>query len=547
MKRINSVSVKVMIIFVLLIFPLNFLAVFQANTMLENTVEQVKNAQQNMVNVYANTLEVRMENTASLLHYFQTEDMDCLSMAAQTDSKAYAYQRAKQKLYAKMKNMAGMIDGSSSYFYYFPRVDDIFVCSDPYIGSTAVDRLKEAVSEDTLNGGVGGWYIYSGDEGQYAVLTVNLKNVTYGTWINLNEIAETIQKGMEYENVRLSFSEKDEKQTVEKNWISVTGKARNLRLTLSMDRDEIIRINAVYQKMMLAVAVIYLILTPILYFFMRRLLIKPLNKINYAHRKLQEGNQDFRLEEKAQSREFLEAYQSFNRMADNLKTLRIQAYENKIEKQKMELRNLQLQIRPHFLLNTFNLIYALSEKKESDAIQNITIYLSEYFRYIFRSGKQLELFTKELKLITGYIYMASIRYSNLVELSVDLDPEVEFVRTPPLLIHNFVENSVKYGFRQGKLLHINLQGRYDDGWVTFEIMDDGGGMEPEVLEWNQKLFRGEVIPEDKNAHLGLYNSYKRLKYFYGEEAYVEVQSEPGEMTCFTISFPYDLELDEASE
>lgn len=58
----------------------------------------------------------------------------------------------------------------------------------------------------------------------------------------------------------------------------------------------------------------------------------------------------------------------------------------------MELKNLQLQIHPHFLLNTFNLVYTLAQRKETGAIQDIVIYLSEYFRYIFRSGKSLELF-----------------------------------------------------------------------------------------------------------------------------------------------------------
>lgn len=279
---------------------------------------------------------------------------------------------------------------------------------------------------------------------------------------------------------------------------------------------------------------------------MRKLVLKPLKQINKAHEQLQLGNQEYRITRTASSIEFAEAYRSFNEMAENLQKLKIQIYENQIEKQQIELRNLQLQIRPHFLLNTFNLIYSLAEKKESEPIQNITIYLSEYFRYLFRSNKQLELFVKEMKLIQGYIYMASIRYENLVELSVDLDPEIEFVRTPPLLIHNFIENAVKYGFRQGKMLHIDLQGRYDEGKVIFTVTDDGSGMSDDILERNQKMFQGELIPENANGHLGLYNSYKRLKYFYGNEANITLTSEPGEITCFTICFPYNLEVDDDS-
>lgn len=542
----RSVSVKVIIIFILMIFPLNFLAIFQADAMISNTVEQVKMAEQNVVDVYANMLKTRMDNAASMLHYFRTEDPDCLSMSVQTEAEAYEYKSSKQKLYAKLRNMSGMIDGAKGYYYYFPKVDDILVGGDFYMRGDQVLKLKEAVSGDSLGSGLSGWHIYAQDGISYALLFVRLKNISYGAWINLNDISKSVRKGIEYENITLAFSEKGGEEETCQDMICVSADSKGLKMTLGLERDEVIRTNAIYQKMMFIMALIYLALIPMLYFVMRRLLIKPLKNINDAHRQLRKGNQDYRLEEKASSKEFVEAYHSFNKMAENLKELRIQAYESKIEKQQMELRNLQLQIRPHFLLNTFNLIYSLAEKKESTPIENITIYLSEYFRFIFRSGKEMELFSKELRLITGYIYMAAIRYENLIELSVDLDPEIEFVRTPPLLIHNFVENAVKYGFRQGKLLHIDLQGRYGEGIVTFQITDDGGGMEPEVMERNQKIFRGELVPEDKNAHLGLYNSYKRLKYFYGEEASVEVRSDPGEMTCFTICFPYNLEVDDES-
>ncbi len=66
-------------------------------------------------------------------------------------------------------------------------------------------------------------------------------------------------------------------------------------------------------------------------------------------------------------------------------------------------------------------------------------------------------------------------------------------------------------------------------------------MPPEVLKRNQKMCKGEIEPEASGRHLGLYNSLKRLKYFYGTEAAIEVESEEGEMTSFTIRFPYDLE------
>lgn len=542
----KSISTKVILVFVLMIIPLNFIAIFQSEKVMESAVEEIRMTEQNLLDVYANTLEAKMDNSVSLLEYFRLKDVDFLQMSTQDDKEIYKYQGAKSRLYAKMTFMAEMIDGSRNYFYYLPKVDDIVVMSNPYIGSENVKRLQNFMSSENLKADKLGWNYIENEDEKILFMILRMKNVVYGTWLDLEDISSGILDSIKYSNVELSFSQDEKENNVGEDKLIIQGKAKDLYITLSLEKEEIIRTDALYQRTLLHFALFYLILVPCLFVIMKRIMIKPLQKVNAAHQQLEGGNLEYRLTEQANSKEFLDAYKSFNKMASMIKMLRIQAYENKIEKQQIELRNLQLQIRPHFLLNTFNLIYSLAEKKESDSIQDITIYLSEYFRYIFRSGRDLELFTKEMHLIEGYVQMAAIRYENLVELSVDLDPELDFVRTPPLLIHNFVENAVKYGFKQGRKLQISLEGRYDSGRVTFQIMDDGNGMDEVTLERNQKMFRGEYIPKDKTSHLGLYNSYKRLKYFYGEEASIDVQSEKEEMSCFTISFPYNLEVDDES-
>ena len=379
---------------------------------------------------------------------------------------------------------------------------------------------------------------------------------------------------------------------------------QGFRLSIQVDRNEVVRRNAVYQHILLGIVILYLLLIPVLYLEVRRIFIRPLQQVNEAHRRIERGEQDYRLPDSAKTREFEEANRSFNRMADNIRQLKIDVYEIELEKQhaemekqqavverqraemdkqqavvdrqraemdkqqavverqraemdkqqavmdrqraemekqQMELQNLQLQIRPHFLQNTFNLVYNLARKGDNGSVQTITLYLSDYFRYIFRNGKELELFAKERQLIEAYVEVAAMRYDGEIELHTDLDPETDFVRVPPLLIHNFIENSVKYGYRTGQTLHIDLQGRVEDGTVSFTVLDDGNGMAPDVLERNRRIFAGELVPENTGLHVGLYNSLRRLKNYYGEEASIEVMSDPGEITCFTISFPYDFE------
>lgn len=226
-------------------------------------------------------------------------------------------------------------------------------------------------------------------------------------------------------------------------------------------------------------------------------------------------------------------------MAEKLKKSKIESYEKELEKRKIELRNIQMQIQPHFLLNTFNLINNLAVKNEGRAIQDVITYLSDYFRYTFRSNKELDLYGKEQRMIEEYIQVMNIRYPGRIQLYFMIDPEICFVRIPPMLLHNFIENSIKHGMKANQVLHITLNGEWNEECVIFEIIDDGNGMDPKTLTQVQKMISGEQKMDEINAHTGFINSIKRLKYYYGETAKLNVYSEKGQMTVVTIEFPYN--------
>ena len=100
-----------------------------------------------------------------------------------------------------------------------------------------------------------------------------------------------------------------------------------------------------------------------------------------------------------------------------------------------------------------------------------------------------------------------------------------------------MENTVKHAFRAGQTLRICLSAKREDGRAVFVIQDNGTGMDHIMLEKNKKIFAGELSLDDENEHIGLYNSYKRLKYLYGNEAQIRVESEESEGTTFIITIP----------
>ncbi|MGC6176890.1 sensor histidine kinase [Lacrimispora sp. 38-1] len=542
-RLFNSISTKVILIIFILVLPLNLIAIVQNQRVIDTMIEQNRASAQTLADAFTYDIGSRMVNTQTLLFYFLMENPDCIRMKLQNENN-YTYQSSKLKLYYNLKKMEGMTNGGDGYFYFMKKVNDTLIYDkNPKESNQLYQSINNFLSAQLREGVKNGWHIYELNSKKYLFFIVDQKDVMCGGWFNLDSLKMLMEKRLKYTDYLLSFTEKQNKENPDDR-IIVSSKIKNIYLEISIERNEIVGRISIYVKILQIMAFLYLALIPVLFMALRSLLLHPLYKINNAHRQIHNGNQDFRIMEKANSVEYMEAYRSFNQMANNLKTLKIDSYEKELAKQKMELRNLQLQIRPHFLLNTFNLIYTLAQRKEITAIQQIIIYLSEYFRYIFRSDKELELFPKELKLVKGYVKMVSINYSGNVKVSYEINPEISFVRVPPLLIHNFIENSVKYGIKQGIMLHISIIGQYKDKKVTFIIKDDGNGMDEATLEKCRRLLHGEYESERSNSSIGLQNSIRRLKYFYGQDSSIEITSIQGEFTSVTIQFPYNLEVED---
>lgn len=541
-RILNSVSTRVILIIIALVLPLNIVSMIYMNNARNTIIEQAEFNSQKIADYKMQELNARMKNAQSLLSYFTTKDEDCIRIKVKNVD-SYQYQESKMKFYYKLRNMAEMTDGADGYFYDYTGNKDAVIYGNADGGNAMVTHIKEMLSEYPEKKYPLGWHIYEWSGKKYLMFLTSETKMLYGCVIRLNTFPDEVHKSIEYTDTQVNLTE-GMVNSNEKDQITVCSNVKNIYLNIEISRKEVLGKVSFAQRLLQSMTILYLILIPILYMILKKILIRPLGRVNYAHRQIEEGKGQYRIEDKTTAAEYMELYTSFNKMADNLNRLKIESYEKEISKQKMELRNLQLQIRPHFLLNTFNLIFTLSQRKENAMIQETVLYLSDYFRYIFRSEKELEIFTNELRLIKGYVKMASIRYFGRIEAEYDLDPEIDFIRMPPLLIHNFVENAVKYGVKQKEVLHIQITGRYENKTIIFDIRDDGNGMSPEMLKRNQKMFCGEFKPENQSEHLGLYNSLKRLKYFYGENAKIEVTSEQGKGTDFRISFPYDMEVEE---
>jgi two-component sensor histidine kinase len=172
-----------------------------------------------------------------------------------------------------------------------------------------------------------------------------------------------------------------------------------------------------------------------------------------------------------------------------------------LEKEKLstELQYLKYQINPHFFMNTLNNIHALVDIDQEKAKSSI-IELSKLMRYIlYEANNTMISLSKELQFIDNYVTLMKLRFTDKVQIDIDVPPLVPEVQVPPLLFITFLENAFKHGvsYQQESFIKLKLQIDEPNNKIIFFCS-------------NRNLQK----VEDSHHGIGLENVNKRLKLIY---------------------------------
>jgi two-component system sensor histidine kinase YesM len=126
--------------------------------------------------------------------------------------------------------------------------------------------------------------------------------------------------------------------------------------------------------------------------------------------KVKGGNWSVRVETDKDAEEFRILGRSFNTMMTEIQTLRVNVFEEQLNKQREELQRLQMQVNPHFFLNSLNIIYNLAKVKNYSLIMEMSLSLIRYFRFLFRSNISLVKLKEELDHTRNYLGIQSMRF-----------------------------------------------------------------------------------------------------------------------------------------
>ena len=229
----------------------------------------------------------------------------------------------------------------------------------------------------------------------------------------------------------------------------------------------------------------------------------------------------------------------FSHMLVKLDKLIKTNYVQELDRKKLELKNLQLQINPHFLYNTLETISSIAAVNKVFIIGDIAGKLGEIFRYSL--GKNYGDFVSlndELKHIENYIFIQKVRYGDKLEVFYDIENGVEDCLIPRFILQPIIENSILHGIAPkatGGTIEINVS--LEESKLVIRIEDDGIGMDSDYAELINAKINSPVTDKEDSTGVGIRNVNQRIKFIYGNEYGLKLKSSVNCGSSCIISFP----------
>lgn len=205
-----------------------------------------------------------------------------------------------------------------------------------------------------------------------------------------------------------------------------------------------------------------------------------------------------------------------------LQKQREESLELKHQVSEAEAKALKAQINPHFLFNSLNNIYSLSQLK-SDKTGDAVLQLAAIMRFVtYESDKDKVKLTDELKQINNFIQLQFLKDDDINNVEFQIGECSDTLRIAPMLLLPFIENSFK---------HSNFEDK-EKGWIKIDVHCEDTTL---VMDISNSASLNST-KKDSTGGVGMENVRKRLSLIYPEQHSLSIKQDKD-------SYNVKLELD----
>ncbi|MEO1053139.1 MAG: histidine kinase [Bacteroidota bacterium] len=178
-----------------------------------------------------------------------------------------------------------------------------------------------------------------------------------------------------------------------------------------------------------------------------------------------------------------------------------------------QLKNLKMQLHPHFLFNTLNTISSLVRHEEKKEAVKMLAGLSDLLRVsLLDIGKQEVTLKDELSLLNIYLDIEKTRFKDKLEIELEVDEVLYDAKVPNLLLQPIVENAIRHGLsKQVSAKRLSIKGSRVNSGMLLKVENEGPHL---PKNWSIEDIKG----------IGLTNTVERIRQLYGESGAIRLNN-----------------------
>ncbi len=219
----------------------------------------------------------------------------------------------------------------------------------------------------------------------------------------------------------------------------------------------------------------------------------------------------------------------------NSNRMQMELQEKEHQKTLAEMAALQMQINPHFIFNTLQIMDfdVISQMGRTSPVHRMIQQLSYVVKYALSEPMEKVTIRIEIDYLKAYLEIQNIRFDNRGIIYFEVDDTVWDLQVFRLLLQPVLENCFEHGmYGDGRRIHIKVK-LFDRGdHLAVSVIDNGKGMSKEECQ--------EVRERIRNANsksIGLVNLNRRLILHYGDASALQVLSKKNEGTVIRFRIP----------
>jgi two-component system sensor histidine kinase YesM len=377
-----------------------------------------------------------------------------------------------------------------------------------FVADLSDDELKKMLNESFMTEYMGAvmysndspWQIYGGDPKKAAPVLETLKKET--SPVAGKTLCSISIEGKDY-LVISQFS----------NLLDIV-------LAVYIEKSYITGYTRPLQNWFWALLVFAIVMIAVFSFWLFRLVHQPFRRLVNSFGVIENGEIDIRMEYD-KGNEFDYLYSRVEILIGKYKEAVKNFYEEKIYAQQVELKLLQSQIKPHFFYNILFVLRNLLTMQDVENAIKLCKYMGDYFRYNVRNMTDCLTLENEVNHAISYVNIQSFRYMDKIKATFGQIPEkYKNMEVPGLLLQPVVENCYKHGFSDTMgegLIYVDFAA--EDQSFVISVTDNGKGFCQQQLEYLNGVFQSNHKASDIS---GIINVNRRIQLKYGQKSGLKI-------------------------